>query len=368
MRTTLFLVALCAIFCFAQGASPSITDAPFGKHEGKPVRLYTLTNSNNTIVRITNYGGIVTSLLTKDRKGAFGDIVLGFDNLPDYENKSPYFGALIGRYGNRIAKGTFTLNGKVYHLYINDPPNSEHGGKIGFDKRIWNVDQTILEKDRAALQLSYISPDGEEGYPGTLKVIVTYSLTNNNELIIEYKATTDQDTVINLTHHSYFNLAAGKTADSLQHRLQLNADRYTVVDGTLIPTGELKQVSGTPFDFLSGNDTIGSRIAQVSGGYDHNYVLGESSTVRQVATVWESTSGRVMQVLTDQPGIQFYSGNFLDGTITGKYGVKYVKYYGFCLETQHYPDSPNHPQFPTTVLKAGQVFQTKTIYKFSVMA
>jgi aldose 1-epimerase len=371
LKPSLSLLSIVFSFLFfyenVKSSPPSVTSAPFGVHNGTSVRLYTLTNSLNSVIRISTYGGIITSIITKDRYGNLGDVVLGFDNLSDYEKKSPYFGALIGRYANRIAKGKFTLNGKQYQLPINNPPNSLHGGNIGYDKRVWTVDKVIVEKDRAGIQLSYFSPDGEEGYPGNVKITVIYTINNNNELTIEYRASTDQDTIINLTNHSYFNLAAGKAPNVLDHRLQIVADQYTVVDNTAIPTGEQRSVLHTPFNFKYDNETIGARIGQVPGGYDHNFVLGSLSSVRKVATVSENVSGRVMEVFTDQPGVQFYSGNFLDGSLVGKYGIKYVKHYGLCLETQHYPDSPNHPDFPSTILRPKSDFTTKTIYKFSTM-
>jgi aldose 1-epimerase len=349
--------------------SMSIKKESFGKtKEGTEVQLYTLSNEKGMQVKITNYGGTITSLLTPDKQGKPGDVVLGFDSMEGYQSDAylksgPYFGALIGRYGNRIAKGKFTLDGKEYTLATNNGPNHLHGGKVGFDKVVW----TAEEAGDNALKLTYVSKDGEEGYPGTLTTTVTYTLTNDNELRIDYEATTDKATPVNLTNHSYFNLAAGQAEDALQHVLTINADRYTVVDQALIPTGELRPVAGTVMDFTKPT-AIGARIAQVEGGgYDHNYVLQNADgSMKLAATVYEPASGRVMEVHTTEPGIQFYSGNFLDGSITGKGNTVYKKHYGFCLETQHFPDSPNQPKFPSTILKPGETYKTSTIYKFAV--
>jgi aldose 1-epimerase len=333
--------------------------------EGIPVDLYTLTNGKGMTVKITNYGGIVTSIVVPDSAGNPGDVVLGFDSLSGYLKEHPFFGALVGRYGNRIAKGRFKLDGKEYKLATNNGPNHLHGGIKGFDKVVWQAEE-VNNGQEPGLKLTYLSKDGEEGYPGNLSVTVVYTLTQNNELKIDYTATTDKATPVNLTNHSYFNLAAGKAENALQHQITINADRYTVVDATLIPTGELRPVKGTPFDFNTPH-TIGERIANVEGGYDHNFVLSAAQgSSAPVVRVSEPTSGRVMEVYTDQPGVQFYSGNFLDGSLTGKGGTKYVKHYGFCLETQHFPDSPNQPKFPSTILKPGETYHTVTTYKFSV--
>lgn len=346
------------------------TSASFGKTtDGTEVQLYTLTNAHGLKATITNYGGIVTSLLVPDKAGKLGDVVLGFDNVsgyqsPAYQKSGPYFGALIGRYGNRIAKGQFSLDGKQYTLATNNGANHLHGGLKGFDKVIWQAEPGASAQ---SLKLTYVSKDGEEGYPGTLTVTATYTLTDTDELRIDYSATTDKATPVNLTNHSYFNLSAGQRKDVLQHQVRLNADKYTVVDAGLIPTGELRAVKGTPFDFTTPH-AIGERIAQVPGGYDHNWVLNETGKLRPVALVTEPTSSRTMQVLTDQPGIQFYTGNFLDGTLTGKGGMVYGKHAGFCLETQHFPDSPNQPTFPSTILQPGQTLQSTTIYKFGIQA
>jgi aldose 1-epimerase len=319
---------------------------------------------------ITNYGAIVTSLRTPDRNGQFADIVLGFDSLDPYLKTHPYFGAVVGRYGNRIAKGRFTLNGKEYQLATNNGPNSLHGGIRGFDKRVWTP-RDVSKDGVPALELTYLSKDKEEGYPGNLTAKVTYTLTENNELRLDYEITTDQDTIHNVTNHSYFNLAGQGEGAILDHQVEINADRFTPVDATLIPTGALQNVEGTPFDFRKSTP-IGARIDQkdeqlVRGkGYDHNFVLnGPQGELSPAVKVYEPKSGRVMEVLTTQPGVQFYTGNFLDGTLTGKGGKKYDFRYGFCLETQHFPDSPNKPQFPSVVLKPDTPFRSTTIYRFS---
>ena len=337
----------------------------FGKtKEGIEVQLFTLTNQNGITVKITNYGAIVTSIVTPDKNGNAGDVVLGFDHLDGYLEEHPYFGVVAGRCANRIARGKFTLDGKEYTLAINNGPNHLHGGIKGFDKQVWSVVETGPEQN--SLKLTYLSQDGEEGYPGNLTSSVTYTLTNDNELKIDYEATTDKATPINLTNHSYFNLAAGLAEKALNHQLTINADRYTVVDETSIPTGELRPVAGTEMDFTTPH-TIGERITEVAGGYDHNYVLNsKDGDMGLAATVYEPVSGRVMETYTTQPGMQFYSGNFLDGSLTGKNGVVYHKHYGFCLETQHFPDSPNHPEFPNAILQPGETFKQSTIYKFSV--
>ncbi|MFN7946423.1 MAG: aldose epimerase family protein [Blastocatellia bacterium] len=346
-----------------------ITKQVYGKTaDGRSVDIYTLTNDKGIEARIINYGGIVVSLRVPDNKGQMGDVVLGFDDLESYLTKNPYFGALIGRYGNRIAKGRFTLDGKEYKLATNNGENHLHGGIKGFDKQLWKA-KPFTTKQGPALELSYVSKDGEEGYPGKLSVTVVYTLTSDNSLRIDYTATTDKDTVVNLTNHSYFNLAG--SGDILGHQLVINADKFTPVDAGLIPTGELRNVKGTPFDFTAPH-SIGERIEApdeqiVFGkGYDHNFVLNNwDKTLRQQVRVYEPTTGRVMEVFTTEPGVQFYSGNFLDGTLTGKGGKVYQRRYGFCLETQHFPDSPNHPNFPTTTLKKGETYRTTTIYRFS---
>jgi aldose 1-epimerase len=350
----------------------SIQKSPFGKtSDGTEADLYTLKNKNGVEAKITNYGGTVVSLTAPDRNGKFGDVVLGFDSLSSYLTKSPFFGCIIGRYGNRIAKGKFQLNGKEYTLALNNGPNHLHGGIKGFDKVVWKAEPVSL-RDGTGLKLSYVSGDGEEGYPGTLNVTVQYTLTDSNELKIDYTATTDKPTVVNLTNHSYFNLSAGASKDILGHELTVFADRFTPVGKTLIPTGELKSVEGTPFDFRKPAK-IGARIndkdeqIQFGGGYDHNFVLnGPMGTLRLAAIAGDSASGREMEVYTTEPGMQLYTGNFLDGTIKGKGGTVYEKRAAFCLETQHYPDSPNQPKFPTTTLNPGETYQTTTVYKFLV--
>ncbi len=348
----------------AGGSPRGITRSAFGKtKEGAAVDIYAITNGKGMTARITNFGAIVTQLDVPDRGGKQGDVILGFENLDSYLATHPYFGAIVGRVGNRIARGKFKLNGVEYKLATNNGPNHLHGGLKGFDKAIWKAEAI---PEGPSLRLTYVSKDGEEGYPGTLTSIVTYTVTSQNELKIEYRATTDKATPVNLTNHMYFNLAGPGTADVLAHEVTIFADRYTPVDDGLIPTGELASVIGTPMDFTRPA-TIGSRIAQVNGGYDHNYVLnsGGSKSPALAVRVHEPKTGRVMEVLTTQPGVQFYTGNFLDGSLTGIGGV-YRKQYGFCLETQHFPDSVNHPKFPSTILEPGQTYHEVTIYRFSI--
>lgn len=332
--------------------------------DGTVVELYTLYNSAGLRARIMTYGAILVSLEVPDRDGRLADITLGYDSLEGYLETTPYFGAIVGRYGNRIAKGAFTLDGVEYTLAANNGENHLHGGIRGFDKVVWKAEP--LREDRAVgVRMTYLSPDGEEGYPGNLASTVTYWITEDNELKITYEATTDKATPVNLTHHSYFNLAGQGTGDILGHELQLFADRYTPVDEGLIPTGELRPVAGTPFDFTEPH-TIGERIARVPGGYDHNFVLtAGGGQLALAARVYEPTSGRVMEITTTEPGIQFYAGNFLDGTIAGKVDKVYHKHYGFCLETQHFPDSPNKPEFPSTILRPGETYLSQTIHRFT---
>lgn len=352
-----------------QKEKPKVTKVAFGKTaDGTPVDLYTLTNDKGVRISITNYGGIIVSLFTPDRNGQACDIVLGFDRLDDYLKPHPYFGAIIGRYGNRIAKGRFTLDGVEYKLAQNNGENHLHGGLQGFDKKVWKA-RDYTDAEGQHLELSYLSPDGEEGYPGNLQVKVVYSLNNDNQLRIDYTATTDKPTIVNLTNHSYFNLAC--EGDILGHVVRINADRFTPVDAGLIPTGELRPVQGTPFDFTVPTP-IGARIEQddeqlrFGRGYDHNFVLRSGGgTLAEAAEVYEPKTGRVLRVLTTEPGMQFYTGNFLDGTLKGKYGRVYVKRSGFCLETQHFPDSPNKPAFPSTVLRPGQTYRSTTVFEFS---
>jgi aldose 1-epimerase len=335
--------------------------------DGKPVDLYVLSNSNGMVAKITTYGAILTELQVPDRDGKLNDVVLGFDSLDGYLKGHPYFGAIVGRVGNRIAKGKFSLNGLSYQLATNNGPNHLHGGLKGFDKVVWSAEE-VPAKDGVAVKFTYLSKDGEEGYPGNCKVQVTYTLTDNAELRLDYVVTTDKDTPVNVTNHSYWNLAGAENSGILNHLLMLNADRYTPVDDTLIPTGELKPVAGTPMDFRKPQE-IGARIKQVGGnpvGYDHNYVLnGGGKNLDLVARVHEPTTGRILEIYSTEPGVQFYSGNFLDGTLKGKKGVTYAQYQGFCLETQHFPDSVNHPEFPSYVLKAGATYTSTTVCKFS---
>jgi aldose 1-epimerase len=353
-------------------APPAITKDPFGNTStGLSVELYTLTNTNGIEAKIITYGGTVVSINVPDKNGAFGDIVLGFDSIGDYEKYSRYFGALIGRFANRIAKGRFSLNGKEYTLPVNNGENHLHGGLKGFDKVVW-TGRSFIDDYGAHLELSYFSRDGEEGYPGNLNVTVLYTLTESNELKIAYSATADQDTIINLTNHSYFNLAGAGRGDILNHEMMINADRFTPTDSGAIPTGELREVNGTPFDFTKPK-MVGADIEaddeqiKFGHGYDHNFVLNRAgNNLSHAATVFEPTSRRVMDVFTTEPGIQFYSGNYLDGSANGKSSQVYQRRSAFCLETQHFPDSPNKPQFPPTVLKLGQRYLQVTVYKFSV--
>ncbi len=338
--------------------------------DGAAVDLYTLTNATGIRAQITNYGAIVTSLLVPDREGRLSDVVLGFDRLEGYLGKHPYFGVICGRYANRIAKGCFTLNGVEYTLARNDGENHLHGGSRGFDKMVWTAAE-VAEQDGAGLRLAYSSPAGEEGYPGNLEVAVTYTLTDRNELRIDYLATTDADTVLNLTHHGYFNLADGGAGDVLKHEVMIDAARFLPVDTGWIPTGELRRVEGTLMDFNQPT-AIGARIERDDEqlahgkGYDHTWVLNsEPGRLSLAARVYEPSSGRVMEVLTTEPGIQFFTGNILDGTVTGKGGAVYRRRHGLCLECQHFPDSPNKPQFPTTVLRPGQRYTQTTVYRFS---
>jgi aldose 1-epimerase len=357
----------------AKSQPGSTTKKSFGKTpDGQPVDLFVLANKNGAEVSITNYGGAVVSVKVPDRNGKLADVVLGYDTIDGYVNDKSYFGALIGRYGNRIGHAQFVLDGKTYTLAKNNGENSLHGGVKGFNKAVWTA-KTLSSKDGQALELSYLSKDGEEGFPGNLKVTVTYTWTDANALKIEYSATTDKKTVVNLTNHSYFNLAGQGNGDILSHLLTIGADKFTPVDSGLIPTGELREIAGTPFDFRKPT-AIGARIDQddeqlkLGGGYDHNFVLRRSagSSESLAARVVEPTTGRVLEVWTDEPGVQFYTGNFLDGKTAGKGGATYPKRAAFCLETQHFPDSPNQPKFPSVVLSPGERYHTITTYKFSV--
>jgi len=343
----------------------SITRESWGTTKaGEAVDLYTLENANGMKVKIATYGGIVTELHVPDRDGNPADVVCGFETLAEYEAGHPYFGALIGRYGNRIAKGRFTLDGKEYTLATNNGENHLHGGNVGFDKKVWKA-EPVETDNSVGVKLTYVSPDGEEGYPGTLTSTVVYELTADNELKIDYKATTDAPTIVNLTHHGYFNLGGHDSGDILDHVMMIAADRYTPVDEGLIPTGELAPVAGTVMDFTKPT-AIGARIKDVTGGgYDHNYVLNsQDGSLALAARVSDPKTGRVMEVYTTEPGIQFYTGNFLDGSNKGK-GAVYNKHAAFCLETQHYPDSPNKPDWPSVVLRPGQTYRHTTVYRFT---
>lgn len=358
------------------GATPqpgSTTKKSFGKTpDGQPVDLYVLTSKGGAEASITNYGGAVVSLKMPDRSGKMADVVLGYDTADGYVNDKSFFGALVGRYGNRIGHAQFALDGKTYTLAKNNGENSLHGGIKGFNKAMWTA-KIMPAKDGQSLELSYLSKDGEEGFPGNLKVSVIYTLTDSNALRIAYSATTDKKTVVNLTNHSYFNLAGQGSGDILGHLLMIQADKFTPVDAGLIPTGEFRDVAGTPFDFRK-ELAIGARIDQdeeqlkLGGGYDHNFVLRRSNDPGEslAARVLEPASGRVLEVWTTEPGVQFYTGNFLDGKTIGKGGVTYPRRSAFCLETQHYPDSPNQPKFPSVVVNPGEHYHTITTYKFSV--
>lgn len=342
----------------------NMRESSFGTIDGTTITEYTLTNAAGMQAGIINYGGTVTKLIVPDKNNTMGDVVLGYDSLSGFLQKgNPYFNSLIGRYGNRIAKGKFTLDGSAYTLAGNNNGNSLHGGNKGYDKVIWNAEKL----SDSSLKLTYLSKDGEEGYPGNLNITVIYTLTNDNSLKLEYAATTDKATPVNLTSHCYFNLSAGRDSTILNHQLQLNASKYTPVDDALIPTGKLEDVKGGPMDFTM-EKVIGKDIAQVKGGYDHNWVLNRNGNgLEKAGSLYDAVSGRYMEVFTTEPGIQFYSGNFLDGTLTNtKGGKKYVKHAALCLETQHFPDSPNQPGFPNTILKPGETYSQITVYKFSV--
>jgi aldose 1-epimerase len=365
----------------------TIEKRPYGTTaDGIPVDEYTLTNRYGMEVKIITYGGIITSIKVPDRKGHMANVALGFNNLPDYETKSPYFGCITGRYANRIAKGQFTLDGVDYQLDINNPPNSLHGGFKGFDKKVWEVTKEIKDKSGVGIELHYLSAAGEggegvdptervKGYPGNLDVYVTYILTSKNRIRMDYRATTDAPTIVNLTNHTYFNLAGEGSGTIYNHVLMIDADMYTPDDPTLIPTGELVPVEGTPFDFRVPK-TIAPDIRTfheqlvIGKGFDHNWVLNrpslEDKSLLLAATLYEPNSGRLLKIWTTEPGIQFYAGNFLDGSLYGTSGRSYRQSDGLALETQHFPDSPNHPDFPSTVLRPGETYQTTTIFEFAV--
>ncbi len=378
MKTYFFplLAGLIACASLAPAAADTVTKQPFGAtKDGQAVALYTLTNSRGMSVKIMTYGATVQSLTVPDKAGTPGDVVLGFDAVADYEKSSPYFGATVGRYANRIAGGKFTLDGKKYQLAVNNGPNTLHGGKVGFDKVVWSA-TPVTRPTLARLILRHLSPDGDENYPGALSVQVVYTLSDENALQIDYTATATKDTVVNLTNHSYFNLAGQGEGTVLDHSLTLNADKFTPIDKTLIPTGQLTPVAGTALDFRTPHPLgarIGAQDSQIvnGGGYDHNFVLNKPAAGRKALPAFAARvscprSGRVLTVYTDQPGIQLYTGNFLDGTLPGKAGKTYPKHGAFCLETQHFPDSPNHPRFPSTELKPGQTLRSTTVYQFSV--
>jgi aldose 1-epimerase len=351
----------------APKVNANVKKESYGKTpQGEQVDLYTLTNAHGLCVKIITYGATIIDVETPDRNGKLANITLCCDSLADYVKGHPFFGSTVGRYANRIGKGKFSLDSKEYKLATNNGVNHLHGGNKGYDKVVWKADP-VETANSAGVKFTHESPDGDEGYPGKLTATVTYTLTNDNELKMEYSAVTDKPTIVNLTNHTYWNLAGGGSGDVLKHELMLNADRYLPVDDGLIPAGELKAVKGTPMEFLTPQ-TIGSRIADVKGGYDHCYVLNRKDGdkgLSLVAKIVEPTSGRVMEILSTQPGVQFYSGNFLDGTAQGG-GKKYEKHFGFCLETQHFPDSPNKPAFPSTVLKPGEKYEQTTVHKFSV--
>lgn len=367
----LAVTTLAAVFTslMTASAAPSVTSKPFGTVDGQEVQIYTLRNSTGAEATITNYGGIVVTLLVPDRAGKMVDVVHGFSSIDGYLTPAPYFGALIGRYGNRIDKGQVTIEGQKYQLTVNDGKNTLHGGKKGFDKVIWTA-RPLESKKGAALELTYLSKDGEEGYPGNLNVTAVYTLTDKNELRVDFKATTDKATIVNLTQHSYFNLAG--EGDILDHVVKINSDKFTPVDEGLIPTGELKDVKGTPFDFTKPT-AIGARIdaddqqLKYGKGYDHNWVINqkEAGKLGKQAKVECARSGIVLEVLSTEPGLQFYAGNFLDGTLVGKQGKPYAFRSAFCMEPQHFPDSPNKPAFPSTLLKPGQTYTNTIVYKFS---
>jgi len=367
---------LCMTFGMASGkaeAKSGMEHKNFGRtQDGQSAELYVLTNKNGMQAEVTNYGATLVALRVPDRDGKLGDVILGYDNVAGYEAGASYLGATVGRYANRIAHGKFSLNGNTYTLPKNDGENTLHGGTMGFNKHYWTT-KDVSSDAGPALQLAYLSKDGEEGFPGNLNITVTYSLVvDRNELRIEYRATTDKDTVINVSNHAYYNLAGQGNGDILKHELKLYASRFTPVDQTLIPTGELRDVKGTPFDFTKAT-AIGARIDQdeqqlkYGKGYDHNWVLDQKAKglPAPAAEAYDPQSGRVLEISTTEPGVQFYSGNFLDGTIHGKEGKVYGHRFAFCLETQHFPDSPNHPDFPTTVLKPGQHFHSSSTYRFS---
>lgn len=377
IAVTLVLFFLAELTLFVQCSNKETQDMKIEKREfgkmsnGDIVHLYTLTNMNGMKVEITNYGGIISSIIVPDKNGNMGEVALGYDHFDDYLKNNFFFGCVVGRYGNRIAKGKFTLDGEEYSLAINNGTNHLHGGLVGFNQILWEVKQEITESDKIGIVLHYLSQDMEEGYPGNLDVTMTYTLTNDNEIFLDYKATTDKKTICNLTNHSYFNLKDGGASDMLDHEMWIDADQIVPTDETSIPLGDLMGVKGTPFDFTSPKK-IGAQIndnhvqIRYGQGYDHNFVINNvSGDLKKIAKVTEASSGRMLEVFTKEPGVQFYSGNFITER-TGKNSVVYNKRHGFCLETQHYPDSPNQSSFPSTVLEPGEAYQTTTVYKFSI--
>ncbi|MDX1942690.1 MAG: aldose epimerase family protein [Saprospiraceae bacterium] len=375
LNLTLFTLALLSIVACKQVSKQEDTTSkpafkvekmPFGKVGEEEITLYKLSTPSGFTVEIINYGAAIVSILAPDKNGEMGNVVLGFDSLSGYlQAGNPYFGCIAGRYANRIAKAQFKLDGTTYKLAANNGQNTLHGGLKGFDKVVWAAEESVGDSS-ASLMLTYLSPDGEEGYPGNLMAGVVYTVTNDNALRIQYKATTDKATPVNLTNHAYFNLGAGKTPDILGHELMLNADDYTPVDATLIPTGKIESVKGGSMDFTSAKP-IGRDLAQVEGGYDHNFILNKTGNgLSLAATLYEPTSGRMMEMQTTEPAVQFYSGNFLNGGLTNEDGKTIVKHYGLCLEAQHYPDSPNQPNFPNTILKPGETYTQTTMYRFSI--
>ncbi|HMO38588.1 MAG TPA: aldose epimerase family protein [Saprospiraceae bacterium] len=375
MKQLLPFVTLFLLVCNACKNTPTtdeapafaITKKPFGKVDNADITLYKLAHANGFSVEIMNYGAAIVSIITPDKNGQPGDVVLGFDNLDDYVKPgNPYIGGIVGRYANRIAQAQFSLEGQTYQLAANDNGHSLHGGLRGFDKVVWSATEQRTDTS-AMLTLRYTSPDGEEGYPGNLQVTVTYIVTNDYALRIDYQAIVDKATPVNLTNHAYFNLAAGQALDILGHELHLNAYQYTPVDATLIPTGELRPVTGGPMDFTTAKP-IGKEIAMTAGGYDHNFVLNKQpeQELSLAATLYEPGSGRFMEMYTTEPAVQFYSGNFLNGMLRGKNDEVYTLNYGLCLEAQHYPDSPNQPNFPNTILRPGETYRQTTVYRFAV--
>ena len=361
----------------AQESAPTVEMSSFGQlPDGREVELFTLRNNQGAEVSIMTYGATIVSLKMPDKEGIIEDVALGFDSLQGYMGDNPYFGSIVGRYGNRIAGGEFTLDGQSYPLARNNSPNHLHGGVVGFDKVLWEASTPDNSDSPARVAFSYLSEDGEEGYPGNLSVKVVYTLTHENSLVVDYEASTDKATPVNLTQHTYFNLGGGGEGNILDHELHLNASHFTPVDSTLIPTGEIRSVAATPFDFKSMPMVIGARIAEsdtqlvYGNGYDHNYVVDHQGgdSITWVATAYDPSSGRTMEVHSSEPGVQFYTGNFLDGTITGKNGNVYGRNAGFCLETQHFPDSPNQPNFPSTILRPGELYSSTTVFTFGTMS